>query len=80
MDRRKQARQLLTHYLTLIADKAGVKLGPDCYVEIGEITDMIFDEIEARDDALNSRIEALDRHIGKLGTRVPAHDNDTHIW
>ena len=43
--RRKQTRTLLTHYLTLIADKAGVPLHGDCYKEIGDITDLIFDEI-----------------------------------
>ena len=46
--RRKEAKQLLTHYLTLIAEKAGVPLHGDCYVEMGMITDLIFDEIDDR--------------------------------
>ena len=55
--RRKDARKLLVHYLTLDRELSG-----DCYTEIGCIVDDIFDEI---DDA-NARAARLSERISEL--------------
>jgi hypothetical protein len=55
--RRKSAKQLLLHYLTL-----GKDLHYDCHMEIESIVDSIFDEL---DDA-NERAQRLGERISAL--------------
>jgi len=59
--RRKHAKKLLLHYLTLDKD-----LSYDCYTEIEIIIDSIFDEIDdanARAERLSERVSALERSV-----------------
>lgn len=48
MNRRKQAKQLLVHYLTLALERAKVRVDWDNQAEIENIIDLIFDEIESQ--------------------------------
>ena len=46
MDRRKRAKSLLRHYLTLAIEHAGGTVNADMQWEIADIIDLIFDEIQ----------------------------------
>jgi hypothetical protein len=65
--RRKNARKLLLHYLTLDKD-----LGYDCYTEIENIIDSIFDEIDdanERTQRLSERLAAAEQQLRAMQPR-----------
>lgn len=55
-----RATQLLTHYFSLIAQRAGVRWNSDNDIEVGEIVSLIFDEIRSAESRVQDQLDVPD--------------------
>lgn len=62
----QQATRLLQHYMTTALTAAGVRVDGDVYAEIEDIVGLIFGHMDRKVQALEARIEELDRDIQML--------------
>lgn len=58
---RDRTRKLLSHYFSLVWNKAGLNFDSDCFTEMEELTDCIFNGV--KDELRTDRNELIDNLI-----------------